>query len=79
MPREPRYASVTNDHYHRVMQQHEIEGFTERYKIDRLVYYKEFQYVETPSAEKRRSHKDGSMRKDGPYRARQSHLGGPGR
>jgi putative endonuclease len=41
------YTGVTGDLYRRVMQHKrgEIEGFTQRYKINRLVYYREFQYV----------------------------------
>ena len=41
------YTGVTGDLYRRVMQHKrgEIEGFTRRYKINRLVYYREFQYV----------------------------------
>ena len=41
------YTRVTGDLYRRVMQHKrgEIEGFTRRYKINRLVYYREFQYV----------------------------------
>ncbi len=41
------YTGVTGDLYRRIMQhkQGQIEGFTQRYKINRLVYYREFQYV----------------------------------
>jgi putative endonuclease len=41
------YTGVTNDIFRRVMQHKrgEIEGFTCHYKINRLVYYEEFQYV----------------------------------
>ena len=41
------YTGMTNNIDRRV-QQHkagEIEGFTQRYKINRLVYYEKFQYV----------------------------------
>ena len=41
------YTGITNDLFRRV-QQHkrgEIEGFTQKYKINRLVYWEEFQYV----------------------------------
>jgi putative endonuclease len=41
------YTGVTNDIYRRVMQHKsgEIEGFTKRYKIHRLVYYEVFEHV----------------------------------
>ena len=41
------YTGVTGDLFRRVMQHKrgEIAGFTHRYKINRLVYYQEFQYV----------------------------------
>ena len=41
------YTGVTNDIFRRVMQHKrgEIEGFTQKYKINRLVYYREFQYI----------------------------------
>jgi len=41
------YTGVTNDIYSRVLQHKsgEIEGFTKRYKINRLVYYEVFEHV----------------------------------
>jgi len=41
------YTGVTGDIYHRALQHKagEIEGFTKRYHIDRLVYYETFKYV----------------------------------
>ncbi len=41
------YTGVTNDLFRRVLQHKrgEIEGFTQQYNINRLVYYEEFQYV----------------------------------
>ena len=41
------YTGVTGNLFRRVMQHKrgEIEGFTQRYKINRLVYYREFQYI----------------------------------
>jgi putative endonuclease len=41
------YTGVTDSIYHRVLQHKsgEIEGFTKRYKINRLVYYEEFKYI----------------------------------
>jgi len=41
------YTGVTNDIYRRVMQHKsgEYEGFTQRYKINRLVYYAEFRLI----------------------------------
>jgi putative endonuclease len=41
------YTGVTGNLFGRVMQHKrgEIEGFTQRYKINRLVYYGEFQYI----------------------------------
>jgi len=38
------YIGVTNDLHHRVWQhkQHEIDGFTKAYEVDRLVYYESF-------------------------------------
>ncbi len=43
------YTGVTGDiyHYHRALQHKagEIEGFTKKYHIDRLVYYETFKYV----------------------------------
>jgi putative endonuclease len=41
------YAGVTNNIFRRVMQHKsgEFKGFTQRYRINRLVYYESFQYV----------------------------------
>jgi putative endonuclease len=41
------YTGVTGDIYHRVLQHKagEIEGFTKKYQINRLVYYETFKYV----------------------------------
>ena len=41
------YTGVTGDLYRRVLQHKrgEIEGFTKRYHINRLVYYEEFKYI----------------------------------
>ncbi len=41
------YTGVTGDLHHRVLQHKagEIEGFTKRYHINRLVYYEPFKYV----------------------------------
>jgi putative endonuclease len=41
------YTGVTGDIYHRALQHKagEIEGFTKRYHINRLVYYETFMYV----------------------------------
>ena len=41
------YTGVTADLYHRALQHKkgEIEGFTKRYHINRLVYYETFKYV----------------------------------
>jgi putative endonuclease len=41
------YAGVTDSIFHRALQHKsgEIEGFTKRYKINRLVYYEEFKYI----------------------------------
>jgi putative endonuclease len=38
------YIGVTNDLHHRVWQhkQHEIDGFTKAYEVDRLAYYESF-------------------------------------
>jgi len=41
------YTGVTRDIYHRALQHKagEIEGFTKRYHVTRLVYYETFKYV----------------------------------
>jgi len=41
------YTGVTGDIYHRALQHKagEIEGFTKKYHINRLVYYETFKYV----------------------------------
>jgi putative endonuclease len=41
------YTGVTGDIYHRSLQHKagEIEGFTKKYHINRLVYYETFKYV----------------------------------
>jgi len=41
------YTGVTGDIYHRTLQHKagEVEGFTKKYHIDRLVYYETFKYV----------------------------------
>jgi putative endonuclease len=41
------YIGVTNDLFNR-MEQHrndEFDGFTKKYKVNRLVYYERFQYI----------------------------------
>ncbi|MFZ3341816.1 MAG: GIY-YIG nuclease family protein [Terriglobales bacterium] len=42
------YTGVTGDIFHRALQHRagEIEGFTKKYHINRLVYYEEFKYVD---------------------------------
>ena len=42
------YTGVTGDLYYRALQHKkgEIEGFTKRYHINRLVYYEEFKYID---------------------------------
>jgi putative endonuclease len=41
------YTGMTNSLFHRVMEHKsgKVEGFTKRYKINRLVYYEVFKYV----------------------------------
>ena len=41
------YTGVTGDLFRRVIQHKrgEIKGFTQQYKIKRLVYYREYQYI----------------------------------
>ena len=41
------YTGVTGDIYHRALQHKagEVEGFTKKYRVDRLVYYETFKYV----------------------------------
>jgi len=41
------YTGVTGDIYHRALQHRvgDIEGFTKKYHINRLVYYETFKYV----------------------------------
>jgi len=41
------YVGMTNSLFRRVMEHKsgELEGFTKRYKIDRLVYYEVFKYA----------------------------------
>jgi len=41
------YTGVTGDIYHRALQHKagEIDGFTKKYQINRLVYYETFKYV----------------------------------
>ena len=41
------YIGVTNDLHHRVWQhkQHEIDGFTRKYDVDRLLYWQSFDDV----------------------------------
>jgi putative endonuclease len=41
------YTGVTNNLFRRVMQHKsgEFEGFTQRYRTNRLVYYETFQYI----------------------------------
>jgi len=41
------YAGVTGDIFHRALQHKagEVEGFTKKYHINRLVYYEAFKYV----------------------------------
>ena len=51
------YTGVTNDLGRRVREHKEgrIEGFTRRYRINRLVYLERFQYVRNAIAERKRS------------------------
>jgi putative endonuclease len=46
------YTGVTGDIYHRALQHKtgEVEGFTKRYHINRLVYYETFKYVDNAIA-----------------------------
>jgi putative endonuclease len=41
------YTGVTGDIYHRALQHKtgEVEGFTKKYHVNRLVYYETFKYV----------------------------------
>ena len=41
------YTGVTGDVYHRALQHKagDVEGFTKKYRVDRLVYYETFKYV----------------------------------
>ena len=42
------YVGITND-LHRRMEEHKsslVDGFTNKYKIDKLVYYEDYQYVQ---------------------------------
>jgi putative endonuclease len=41
------YTGVTNSIYHRALQHKrcEVEGFTKKYNINRLVYYETFRHV----------------------------------
>ena len=41
------YTGITNDIYHRALEHKsgETDGFTKRYRINRLVYYEVFKYV----------------------------------
>jgi putative endonuclease len=49
------YTGMTGDLYHRALQHKsgEIEGFTKRYHINRLVYYEAFKYVNSAIARKK--------------------------
>jgi putative endonuclease len=49
------YTGVTGDIYHRALQHKagEIEGFTKKYHINRLVYYETFKYVDKDIARER--------------------------
>jgi putative endonuclease len=42
------YVGVTSNLEGRMLQHksHAIEGFTKKYKVDKLMYYEEFQYIE---------------------------------
>jgi putative endonuclease len=46
------YTGVTGDLFHRILQHKkgEIEGFTRKYKINRLVYYETFKYINSAIA-----------------------------
>ncbi len=46
------YVGVTNDLFHRIEQHRngELDGFTKKYKIHRLVYFERFQYVDNAIA-----------------------------
>ena len=46
------YTGVTGDIYNRALQHRagEIEGFTKKYNVNRLVYYETFKYVNTALA-----------------------------
>ncbi len=55
------YVGMTNSLFSRVMQHKEgqIEGFTKRYKINRLVHFEPFQYVNNCIAREKQVKKDG--------------------
>ena len=51
------YTGVTGSVYRRALQHKagEIEGFTKKHRIHRLVYYETFKYVSAPSLEKNKA------------------------
>jgi putative endonuclease len=73
------YVRVTGALMGRVLQQKsgECEGFTQKYKVSRLVYYEVFQYVNNAIARETEIKKwrGEKPRKDAADRGRQSDLG----
>ncbi len=51
------YTGVTNNLFRRVLQHKRggMEGFTQKYRINRLVYYVQFQYIGNAIHAKKRS------------------------
>jgi putative endonuclease len=73
------YVGMTNSLFNRVMQHKEgkIEGFTQRYKINRLVYFEPFQYVNNCIAREKQVKGWARAKKSCSDRALQSHMGRP--
>ena len=73
------YVGMTNSLFNRVMQHKEgkIEGFTRKYKINRLVYFEPFQYVNNCIARETQVKGWARDKKVVLIRAFQSHMGRP--
>jgi putative endonuclease len=71
------YTGVTNDIGRRVREHKAgvIEGFTQRYRINRLVYYEQFRYVGNAIEKRKRDQKPHSREACGIDRMHESDLG----
>jgi putative endonuclease len=75
------YTGVTNSIYNRALQHRagEIDGFTKKYNINRLVYYETFQYIGNANCTEKANQSLDEGEKVGIDQDNESDMGGFGR